>query len=221
MSLTDMSKNLKLSKPEISRHLNILMDQNLILRSDNDRTYVISDLGEVLLKIVSPFNFILEKYDFFKNHSLNFLPIDIIKDIDMLQGAELIDGTGFIFNKMEELGKLPAESVKIIIDQPFPDFRENNVDHGYFIVPERLKNNNGFEDVFKQKYANYRVQMLQIIHYPIGIINEEYGFLFLPDSTGKVDYNYCLYTQEQLGIEFINKIWSYYWNQSRTLFSKS
>ncbi len=58
------------------------MNQNHIFKNEDDRSYLISDLGEVLLNIISPFNFIIEVYDFFKTHSLNFLPNNIINEID-------------------------------------------------------------------------------------------------------------------------------------------
>lgn len=207
-TLGDLSKNINLSKPEISRHLAKLKEQNLISKCDNLNE--ITGLGKIILNIISPLEFIFQNYDFFMNHNINYLPLEFIRNFDALIGSEIIEGTGYILKKMEEISKIPTKEIKIISGQPFPDMRDEIVNNAYFIVPLVVKSKN-IKFSFSEKYNNYEIRTIPIVRFPLGIIDNKYGFLFFPDLNGNVDYNFALFAENSRSVEFLNQIWEHFW----------
>jgi hypothetical protein len=123
-------------------------------------------------------------------------------------------GTGYILSKMEEISQIPTKEIKIISNEPFPDYRTQIVPSAYFILPSRIKPKVKYKEMMIQKYTSFNVRTLSVINYPLGIIDNKYGFLFFPDLGGRVDYSYTFYTTDPLCIEFMTKIWDYYWEIS-------
>jgi hypothetical protein len=68
-----------------------------------------------------------------------------------------------------------------------------------------------YKEMMTQKYTSFNVRTLSVISYPLGIVDNKYGFLFFPDLSGRVDYSYTFYTKDPLCIEFITKIWDHFW----------
>ena len=72
-NLTQISRILKLSLPETSRHLTRLKTAKLI-RKNNEGIYHISDFGQIVLHLLPSYNLIYQNRDYFLRHSLFAVP---------------------------------------------------------------------------------------------------------------------------------------------------
>ena len=97
--LADVAQNLDLSKPEISRHLARMRELNLVEKKD--RNHLLTSLGEIILNLTSPIEFLINNYTYFRNHKIE-LPFTFIREIDSLMNSELLSGTGYFISKVED-----------------------------------------------------------------------------------------------------------------------
>ncbi|MFW9779100.1 MAG: ArsR family transcriptional regulator [Candidatus Heimdallarchaeota archaeon] len=211
-TLSSLAKSLELSKPEISRHLARLRDYALVERGD--KTHQITNLGETIMSILSPLEFIVKHYEFFMVHQIFDLPAFIIRNLDSLMKSELLIGTGYIFSKMQEIQQTVKKEIKIAIDQPFPGNDSNPLDNIYFIVPVYAKDENLSLEALKKQAKYFEFRTLPIISYGFGIADEKTGFIFFPGINKKIDYNYAFFVSDPLGIDFLSQLWDYYWKRS-------
>ncbi|MHA2295045.1 MAG: ArsR family transcriptional regulator [Candidatus Hodarchaeales archaeon] len=212
-TLSDLAKELSISKPEISRHLARLRDQGLIEKAD--KLHKITNLGETIINILAPLVFITEKYEFFKNHQIIDLPLSFVKDLDSLMNSELMSGTGYIFSKMEVISTLTNHEAKIMVDQPFPESSRNIVDKALLIVPAHAKPENIDLEAMRRHSKYFEIRTLPVVNYSFGVVDNMHGFIFFPGLNGKIDYNNAFYVRDSLGIEFLNKLWNHFWEDAQ------
>ncbi|MFX1249931.1 MAG: ArsR family transcriptional regulator [Promethearchaeota archaeon] len=209
--LADIAKDLDLSKPEISRHLARMRELNLV--ETKDRSHQLSNLGEVILNLISPIGFLIENYDFFINHRVD-LPFSFIRDIDSLKHSELMAGTGYIASKMEEIRKNTTIEAKMMVDQPFPGSIVQ-IERAMLIVPFYAKIENLNLDILEKSCKYYEFRTLPFVNLTLGITDRKHGFLIFPERiTGKIDYNYAFYITDDLGLDFLSRLWDYYWEKA-------
>ncbi|MFW9854995.1 MAG: ArsR family transcriptional regulator [Candidatus Thorarchaeota archaeon] len=211
-TLSSLAKNLELSKPEISRHLARLRDQALVERGE--KTHQITNLGETVMSILSPLEFLVKHYEFFMAHQIFDLPAFIMRNLDSLMQSELLTGTGYIFSKMQEIQQAVKKEIKVVIDQPFPGNDSSPPDNVYFIVPVYAKDENLSLETLKRQTKYFEFRTLPVISYGFGIADEKVGFIFFPGINKKIDYNYAFFVSDPLGIDFLSQLWDYYWNRS-------
>lgn len=210
-TLAEIAKNLDLSKPEISRHLARMRELNLVEKGD--KYHKLTSLGEVFLNLTSPIEFLLDKYDYFMNHKID-LPFSLVRDIDCLIHSELISGTGYFMSKMEEIREDTANEVRMMVDQPFPGGSEQ-VGTALFIVPSYAKSENLSLEFLRKSSKYFEFRTLPIISLTLGIIDRKFGFLFFPERiTGKIDYNHAFYVTDQMGLDFLLRLWDHFWDKS-------
>jgi hypothetical protein len=101
-----------------------------------------TNFGETLLTQLSLIEFITENFEFFKEHQLIDLPLEIIRKIDYLKKSEIIAGAGYIFKRMDKLTKESSKNTKLMLDQPFPGVREKPIETALFIIPSYAEEKN-------------------------------------------------------------------------------
>ncbi|MFX0185134.1 MAG: ArsR family transcriptional regulator [Candidatus Hodarchaeota archaeon] len=210
--LANIAQELDLSKPEISRHLARMRDLSLVEK--RDKAHHLTSLGEVILNLTSPIEFLIDNYDYFMNHKVE-LPFSFIRDIDSLIHSELMSGTGYFMSKIEEIRKKTTNEVKTMVDQPFPG-SSIQVDTVLLIVPSYAKSENLNLELLKTNTEYFEIRTLPIINLTLGIVDGKHGFLLFPEKiTGKIDYNYAFYVTDEIGLEFLSRLWAYYWEKAK------
>ncbi len=212
-TLTEITKSLNLSKPEVSRHLARMREAGLIVK--DDRIHSLSNLGELILVNTSSLYFILEEHDYFKNHQVIDIPESLLRQLDSLSTADLIIGTGYLMKKMGEMNNLPANQVKIMVDQPFPGTRNLKVNEALFIVPIYAKDENLNLTAIKETSDSFEIRTLPVVNISFGILDNKFGFLFFPNLRGKIDYNAGFIISDPLGMEFMLNLWDYFYKKSK------
>jgi hypothetical protein len=210
-SLSDIAQNLDLSKPEISRHLSRMRELTLVEKGD--KIHQISSLGEVILNLTSPIEFLIDNYDYFMNHMVD-LPFSFVRDIDSLRNSELMSGTGYLMSKIDEIRKKTSHEVKMIVDQPFPGSKVQ-VESALLIVPSYAKDENLRLEIMREFCRYFEIRTLPIINLTFGVIDSKYGFLLFPERvTGRIDYNHAFLVDDDMGLDFLSRLWTYYWEKA-------
>ncbi|MHA1945479.1 MAG: ArsR family transcriptional regulator [Candidatus Hodarchaeales archaeon] len=215
-TLADIAKSLDLSKPEISRHLARMRELNLVEKED--KNHLLTSFGGIFLNLTSPIEFIITNYDYFMNHTVD-LPFSFIRDIDSLKNSELVSGAGYFISKIEELRKITTNNAKMMVDQPFP-MSSDHVEEALLIVPSYAKSENLNEEQLKKTCTYYEVKTLPVISTTLGIVDKKYGFLLFPEKiTSKIDYNHAFFVTDEMGLEFLLRLWDYYWERAESRMS--
>jgi predicted transcriptional regulator len=217
-ALADIARDLDISKPEISRHLARMRELNLVEKGD--KIHHLTSLGGVILNLTSPIAFLINNYDYFMNHKVD-LPFSFVRDIDSLMNSELMPGTGYFLSKMEKISKNTTNEVRMIVDQPFPGTKVH-IERALLIVPSYAKSENLNLELLQEfcKYFEYRT--LPVINLTLGIVDGKYGFLLFPERiTGKIDYNNAFYITDDMGLDFLVKLWDYFWEKAEYRISSS
>ncbi|UCG01972.1 MAG: ArsR family transcriptional regulator [Candidatus Heimdallarchaeota archaeon] len=211
-ALATIARGLDLSKPEISRHLTRMRELNLVEKKD--KVHQLTNLGEVILNLTSPIEFVIHNYDYFMNHKID-LPTSLIRDIDSLMNSELMSGTGYLMSKMDEFRSNITNEVKMMIDQPFPG-TSVYIEKALLIVPSYAKSENLNLEILQEYCKYFEIRTLPIVNLTLGILDRKYGFLLFPDRIiGKIDYNHAFTVGDEMGLDFLSRIWDYFWEKAK------
>jgi predicted transcriptional regulator len=118
LRITDMTKELNLTYPEIRRHISRLQDIGLIQR-DVEGYYSLTPYGETSLLLFQELKFVSSRSEYFRTHSLSGIPTRFVKQIGELgESTNLANAIDF-FRQTENLLKESKEYVRLLVDQ-FP-----------------------------------------------------------------------------------------------------
>ncbi|MHA1450516.1 MAG: ArsR family transcriptional regulator [Candidatus Hodarchaeales archaeon] len=208
-SFTTISKNLKISSSEVSRHLTRLIDQGFIQKSQSTREFKLSVLGEIVNCLMSPLDFVFNLADYFREHDIMALPVSIIRDIDTLDCFEFITGTGFVMLKLPEIVESAENKIKVMTSQPFP-WGKKGLDVKYIVPFELVKFRKDVEGVNRSTDA----RLFQHVGVSMIISDSGEGMVFFPGLDGNTDYDkgfYCKRGNSE-GFSYLNRIWDYFWS---------
>ncbi|MFX0086546.1 MAG: ArsR family transcriptional regulator [Candidatus Hodarchaeota archaeon] len=210
-NLTDLARNLDISKPEISRHLARMRELNLVEKGD--KIHQMTSLGDFILNLTSPIEFLISNYDYFMNHKVD-LPFPFIRDVDSLMNSELITGTGYFMSKIDEIRKKTTKEVKMMVDQPFPGSKVQ-IEEALLIVPLNAKSKNLNLELLKSSTKYFEIRTLPVINLTLTIVDGKYGFLLFPEIiTEKIDYNHAFYITDDIGLNFLARLWDHFWERA-------
>lgn len=212
-TLTELTNNIgDTSHPEISRHLGRLVKQSLIIK-ESGRKYKLTPFGRSIILIFKPLNFLFKNGNYFKNHMLNSLPDYLLRDINMLNASKIISGTGAIMFKMENLAETANKEIWLMVNDPFP-FKWD-VEKAHLIMPPSMLKH---ESEARKMGKKFKVGLLSQIPVSIVLSDLNQGLIFFPKSKELVpDYNEVFFVIDKEGIEYLRKIWDYFWKKSKKL----
>jgi DNA-binding transcriptional ArsR family regulator len=210
LSFTDVSKKLDISNSEVSRHLNRLIEQKFVEKEIGSKKLKLTTFGELMVTIFAPLDFIFHHAEYFQEHDLLNLPTSFIRDLDHLSDSQLIKGTGNVMLKLQEITEALKEDVWVMTDQAFP-FGKEMMNTRYIVSPEMAKYRPNIKNVNRSTIA----RVLPQISTALLIADGDVGMLFFPDNHGNPDFSEGFYVsqEDKLGMEFILRIWNYYWEK--------
>jgi predicted transcriptional regulator len=118
MRITDMTKELNLTYPEIRRHISRLQGTGLIKR-DVEGYYSLTPYGETSLLLFQELKFLSSNSEYFKTHSPSSIPTRFVKRIGELGESTNLANAMDFFRHTENLLKESSEYVWLLVDQ-FP-----------------------------------------------------------------------------------------------------
>lgn len=210
-SLTNLAKKLDLSKPEVSRHLARLSEAGVVHKPN--KPYELTPFGQLLLQLLSPLEFTLQRADYFRGRVVD-LPPFLTRDLDSLGEAELVEGTGIVMFRAKEMVERIDKKYCMFVDQPFPFDPSHIIDEGYFLIPPSLAQEHGRDPPrTAMAYKHFEVRSLDPLPCVLALRDDEEAMLFFPDMTGKLDYSHGFHIKDSVGVEFAKKVWNYYWER--------
>lgn len=212
-TLTELTTNIgDTSHPEISRHLGRLTKQSLIIK-ESGRKYKLTPFGRSVISIFKPLNFLFKNGNYFKNHMLNSLPDYLLRDIHMLKTSKIISGTGAIMFKMQNLAESANKEIWLMVNNSFP-FKWN-VEKANLLIPHSMLDR---ESEARKMGKKFRVGILSTVSVSITLSDLNQGLIFFPrPKETDPDYNEGFFVIDKDGIEYLRKIWDYFWKKSKKI----
>lgn len=212
-SFTDLAKKFDISNSEVSRHCSRLEQHGFIKKEL--REYKLTSFGGLVLTLFSPIEFIFNKSDYFREHNIDDLSLQLIRNIFSLIDCELIEGTGDVMLKLQELADSALESFDVMTSQIFP-FGKEGLDVSYLVTPQVMKMGKNTDVLNSNRSTQGR--MLQKMPISIIIIDNKKGMIFFPNINNDPDFNSGFFASEEnsTGFQYIKDIWNYYWDKAET-----
>ena len=214
VSFTDLAKKFDISNSEVSRHCSRLEQHGFIKKEL--RKFKLTSFGGLVLTLFSPIEFIFNKADYFREHNIDELSLKLIRNIFSLIDCELIEGTGNVMLKLQELADSALESFDIMTSQIFP-FGKEGLDVSYLITPQVMKMGQKTEVLETNRSTKGR--MLQKMPISIIIIDNKKGMVFFPNINNDPDFSSGFFVSEEnsTGFQYIKDIWNYYWDKAEII----
>lgn len=210
-SVTNLDQLIDLSMPEISRHLSKLADHKFVTKSSVSRKYSITEYGRLALELFSPLNYVLNNKEYFSNHPINYLPKEILFQMNKLQSSktEFIEGTGLIMGKMKEVMDATENEIAIMVDQPFP-FGKEAIAVKY-IVPRNFPTptNNPKDEL---KLTSVDIRIVEKLDVAMAVADNKIAIVNFSSINEGIDYSCGFYSNSMETISLLNQVWDYYWN---------
>ena len=227
MRITDMTKELKLTYPEIRRHISRLQKTDLIQR-DMKGYYQLTPYGESSLLLLQELKFLSSNREYFKTHTLTQIPTGFIKQIGNLNKSTKIMNPIDFFHHTENLLNESKENVWLLVDQ-FPmnllSTINEALDRGVklkLIEPiERVLNPNFKEFSSEENQALDRTRHTPLVEQRM--VDEACAYLFmsearciltLPNSDGQYDFRGFTATDES-SLRWCRNLFIHYWDNAR------
>ena len=185
--MTNISKQLDLTSPEVSRHLSRLSEHKLI-EKDSDNYYHVTKFGEYLLNQLFDLEFITKHRDYFVQHSAVKIPIKYQKRMSELANYKPENNFLKFLDFINEKIKQSEKHVNLYIDQ-FPvtctESIKDSVKRGitYKIIH---KTNITIEEYFEHKTMIPTIQDHPQVE--IKTINREDAYIFISDQGSAIAF---------------------------------
>jgi predicted transcriptional regulator len=118
-NVTGIARELEITTQECSRHLSRLSEAMLVER-DSEGGYSLSQYGRLSLRLTAGQSFVSENRDYFSNHSLDWLPLELVSRIGELQEGKAADNVMVMFSQVENIIREAGEYLLFIHDQYLP-----------------------------------------------------------------------------------------------------
>ncbi|MFW9995528.1 MAG: helix-turn-helix domain-containing protein [Candidatus Odinarchaeota archaeon] len=227
MTLSELKNSLggSISHSEVSRHLAKLGDLKLVQKeSFSTRNYILTPLGQALMISLSTFNFLVKNEEYFRNHSLEYLPDYLVKRIDELSGARLVGTTALA----EVIGKLQRVEHEALV------MGEETLLYGEYGNPKAkgivkvITTPSFYKEFFaSEKYKEvwpFIVENLEIRLLPATPVNMaiydfgRFGDIVFPlIDNQKPDHGTFFIIEDVQGIKYLKEVWEYFWEESERL----
>ncbi len=225
--LSQLSNELDIPTPEVSRNLNRLSDSGLVKKASDGR-YKISSVGDLIVEIFPYFNFIFKNRETMNNHSISPIPKDLIFRGHPLAECEIKSGSIEGFNLSTERFRKTKKFCWIMSKETMESFisplgrvlqREAEMK---VILPEKeiektfeiMKDRGDGETKLKEWADSVESRALEKIEQTI-LVDENSAEFNLPDVEGEIDYSLTFYSEKESFRQWVCDIFEHFWNKAR------
>jgi predicted transcriptional regulator len=220
MKLTNISKTLKLTVQETSRHLQRLSEANLLTKMV-DGTYHLTNYGENILSLLPAFEFLVRHQQYFITHQIRHIPRELLSRIGDLKGSKLLDNPVNAFQHVNTIIEDAKDQISFVADQvPSGSIPliEAAVKRGVimqFLMPEDLGQPH-IPDAYLPHYDSDDQKRLNLGRIKsvefVGVISERAAVVGFPTTDGRMDYT-AFYTESEIALRWCRDLFLHYWNQ--------
>ena len=217
MRLSQISKKLKITTAEVSRHLDRLSKAKLIDR-DSESSFYITPFSSIILAEVARFDFMTGNIDFFLNHDMSLIP-EHLHWLDSMATGEFTQGTLETSSLIKDISVNAEDYIYVIsaeVMRGMVDIDCRRYDEGVIfrkIYPEDAEIS---EEYRTRLGENFEIRTLENV--PLGLkMSEKMGGVALRDTAGKVDYSMGLVGEHESFRRWVRAIFDHYWSQAKPL----
>lgn len=226
MRVTELSKLMKLTTTEISRHVNRLGEIGF-LQKNPDGFYDITYFGVFILLLLEEFEFASKNITYFEKHDVTQLPLRFIKRIGELSESSYINDVIRFLHHVDDIIDVSEKYVWLKVFQ-YPLTALNSIveslNRGTSIkVIEKKEPGSGphIDLGFSQEMSvEKRAKLSPLVSnkvldniYVFLVITEKGYAVSLPNQDGEFDYRGFVGTDER-GLSWCRELFEYYWNKS-------
>ena len=229
LSVTGLSRDLKLTTQEASRHLSRLNDVGLT-RKDAGGSHHVTPYARLIIKQIQGIRFASENMSYFSNHAVEGLPLEFVYRMGELTGSTYVDDLMFSIHCCEKVFREAEEYVWVTSDQypmsTIPLHREafgkgvevRYIDSVDWKPPQQWIDEISEEDSEAIREARVTGQMKERVLDKLQVylwMNEKnVGMLAFPTTSGRFDYLGFSSTDEGT-LKWCRDLYSYYWERAK------
>ncbi|MGQ9722378.1 MAG: helix-turn-helix transcriptional regulator [Candidatus Jordarchaeum sp.] len=221
--LSDISRELEITTPEVYRQLNRLTAQSIVSKT-SDGLYEITPFGRVIIQSLDLFKFLTQHRDYLLNHNLTVIPNEFIHRLGELNQCELISGVYRIITIQEKYMSETQSRLwtisKQIFHLVFPVLEKlsgKSVDKSVdirLILPKSIVDTQQFKKL-KQSGGQF-VRLLDEVNIVLGVLDEAGGICF-PTLEGNIDMSFMIGCRNQTSVKWLIDLHKYYWERAEPL----
>ena len=239
--ITHLSKALGISQAEASRHFRRLA-QIGVIEKDPDGLYAVTLYGDLIYRLLEPFSFVSEHYDYFKTHDVSMVPHHFISRMHELERSKAnYANRANIMGVQENISRVGSEAedyVNIIQDEAMTEYiMYNNPESGgsKFFQPTSKPNirfrvilPDGFDpknmpDIMRSRYIELiKTENREYRTHPeLGVAlhssEKEMPILAFPLSDGNYDY-LGFEATDSSSLMWSRDLFDYYWEKASPVY---
>jgi predicted transcriptional regulator len=227
---SELQREFNLPGSEISRHLKRLREKKLVIK-DIQNKYQITNIGKIFIRMMEIFQVSLKHGDFFNNHDITSIPINLIFQLGKLNKVEFGNKTmenmeifeNLVKNSEEFLFAITDQYQKSLLKEAEKKLRTQSTKIRALIDINLLKTYNIpdgwmklFDDpktFFKDMLENIRI--LEDIK--ISLVVSDKGAIIFLNKDGQIDYSQCLIDNHESFIKWTKELFEWYWEKGKSL----
>ncbi len=212
LRLSHHSQRLDITTAEGSRHLDRLVDADLVHKKA-DTHYYLTHFGESILLMLKEMEFIHTHKSYFNTHEIMAIP-ENFQCLAMLTRCQLSEGVFKNVKMVEELSIQAEEFINLISESPLETVVDTNLKRANEGIPVRIIYKTGTE--IPEAYnavENIEVRFLPEHRFALKF-TETRGGLALPDLSGNIDINTVLVSQDEMFMNWCNTLFEYLWEKA-------
>ncbi|MEM2133709.1 MAG: helix-turn-helix transcriptional regulator [Candidatus Freyarchaeota archaeon] len=217
--LSDISREVDITTPEVSRQLNRLAAQKIVNKT-SEGFYEVTPYGKLILQSLDVFNFLTKHRDYFVSHNLTVIPPEFIHRLGELKDSVMVEGVYRIINiqekYMEETQSRLWTLSRQIFHRVFPVLEKltgKSVDIR-IILPKSIIETQQFKKL--EQYGSQFTRFLEKVDLVIGVLDQAGGICF-PSIEGNIDMSYMIGCIDQVSYKWLTDLHSYFWRKAETL----
>ena len=214
---TQISRDLNISPAETTRHINRLLESNILLKR-SDSAYEATRYGQLLYHKYLEMVYVSDNQEYFDRSTLDAIPPELMS-MKVLSQGRIIKGPM----------KVAGELYNIISGAAIFSFSMSRGPLEPFILENINKLDLGVEMKFLQQrgehvptnYMNpvdYNIQLRTLETVNIGIhMNESRAVIILPDPHSKIDYSSAIHGDTPSFLRWASMLFEYFWEDASFL----
>jgi len=210
------------SNPVVSRQLARLAEYGLVEKeSVTGREYMLSSFGNILVEFLDPLEFLFQHQLFFQEHTVDVLPGFLQRDLVALKNATMITGTGDVIVAIKRLLEGADHSIAGLIESAFGNVN-NKIKKIKLILQSDMYSNPDLKNRMgnlstRLRWEDIDIRIIPTVSLTMAIFDDgKSGLIIFPRKQDyKPDFSIAFEVKDKQGMEFLKKVWDFYWEQAK------
>jgi predicted transcriptional regulator len=218
LRLTHLAEKINATIQETSRHLGRLTDAKLI-EKNSDGSYTLTSYGNLVLILLSSYNFLSKNKVYFLSHDISFLPQEFIERIGELSLCEYSVNVSNVLRHIEQVISSAKEYIWLMADQAVITGPSINQAIGnrdvcvYIIIPKSSLTKEEYQQIKTLLRDKLELKLVPDENVKIGVaMNERIAGIAFPDLKGKMDFNSGFTSGSIHFHKWCRDLFSFYWD---------